>query len=61
VANRIRRAQSGAMQNKSVKSLIPTDALKFTDEENELFEELYEDAEIEAIVEALFPDALLKP
>ena len=43
------------MQNQSI---IPTDALKFTDVENEIFDELYEEAEIEAIVEALFPDAL---
>jgi hypothetical protein len=47
------------MQNKTLTSLIPQEALKFTDEENALFEELYEEAEIEAIVEALFPDALL--
>lgn len=42
--------------NKSkIPSLIPQRA--FTDDENDVFEEMEDDADIEVLVEILFPDA----
>lgn len=40
-------------------SLIPQQV--FSESEDEFFEQLVDDAEIEAIVEALFPESLTKP
>jgi hypothetical protein len=40
-------------------SLIPQQV--FSQSEDEFFEELVDDAEIEAIVDALFPESLTKP
>lgn len=41
-------------------SILPTDALLFTDDEAAVFDELYDDAELDAICEALFPDELTR-
>lgn len=41
-------------------SIVPTDALLFTDEEARGFDELFDDADLDAICEALFPDELTK-
>lgn len=41
-------------------SILPTDALLFTDEEAQGFDELFDDADVDAICDALFPDELTK-
>lgn len=41
-------------------SLIPTDAPLWNDDEQAVFDDLYDDAEIEAICDALFPESLTK-
>ncbi len=41
-------------------SLLPTAAKVFTEAEEDLFEDIVDEAEIDALVEALFPDSLTK-
>ena len=41
-------------------SILPTDALLFTDEEAGIFDELHDDADLDALCEALFPVELTK-
>lgn len=43
-----------------IPSLIPAAALLFSDDEQQGFDDLYDDAELDAICEALFPAELTK-
>lgn len=41
-------------------SILPTDAQLFSDDEQAVFDDLYDDAELDAICEALFPTELTR-
>ncbi len=43
-----------------IPSLIPTSALLFSDDERAVFAELDDDADLDALCDALFPDQLTK-